>query len=296
MTTIGTEPALITSTQGVRIAVYDLGAPAGEVDAPIILFSHATGFHGLVWQPMADHLRDRFHCIAIDHRGHGRTEMPAGTSLAWSNMGNDVLAVLDAGLAAPGVPVHAVGHSMGGASLVLAAARRPGVLRSLWLYEPVIVPPGFLPPGSGPNPMAEAAARRRASFDSYELALANYAAKPPLNQLHPDALRAYVEGGFSLQADGSVTLRCAPASEAEVYRGAGESGTWAVLAELELPIAIVAGNRQGDSFGPVHFATAVSEELPRGTLIERAQLGHFGPLQDPATMAADVRSWVQPQL
>ena len=295
MTTIGTEPTLITSSEGVRIAVYDLGAPVGDVDAPVILFSHATGFHGLVWQPMAAQLRDRFHCIAIDHRGHGQTEMPSTASLVWSHMGNDVLAVLDSGLAAPGVPVHAVGHSMGGASLVLAAARRPNVFRSLWLYEPVIVPPGFLPSGTGPNPMADAAARRRVSFDSYDQAFTNYASKPPLNQLHPDALRAYVEGGFSLEADGSVKLRCAPESEANVYRGAGDSGAWDVLAELDLPIAIVAG-RHGEGFGPVHFAPAVVEALSRGTLIERRHLGHFGPLEDPTSMAADVRAWVEANL
>lgn len=293
MTTIGTEPTLVTSSDGVRIAVHDLGAPAGAVDAPVILFSHATGFHGLVWQPLAAHLRDQFHCIAIDHRGHGRTEKPPSAPLVWSSMGDDVLAVLDAGLAAPGVAVHAVGHSMGGASLVLAAARRPGAFRSLWLYEPVIVPPGFLPSGSGPNPMAEAAARRRKSFDSYDEAFNNYASKPPLSQLHSDALRAYVEGGFSRETDGSVTLRCAPDSEADVYRGAGNSGAWDVLAELDLPVAIVAGRSEGDGFGPVHFASSVVDALPRGTLIERRHLGHFGPLEDPTSMAADVRNWVE---
>jgi pimeloyl-ACP methyl ester carboxylesterase len=291
MTTIGGEPALITTADGVRIVVHDLGGPA-DLQAPVIVFSHATGFHGLVWQPLASYLTTDYRCLAIDHRGHGLTETPQSASLAWTHTGDDVVAVLESGLFAHGQRVHGVGHSMGGAALVLAAARRPGVMRSLWLYEPVIVPGGLLLSGDGPNPMAVAAARRRASFDSLEQARANYASKPPLEQLHPDALRAYVEGGFAILSDGSVRLRCTPDSEAEVYRGAADSGAWDVLDQLDLPVAIVAGTER-DAEGPVNFAPAVVAALRQGTLIERRHFGHFGPLEDPESMAADVKAWVQ---
>ena len=84
--------------------------------------------------------------------------------------------------------------------------------------------------------------RRRASFGSYEEAVANFAAKPPLNQLHPDALEAYVRGGFAQRADGRVTLRCAPATEAAVFRGAADSGAWDVLPQL--------GHVVADGVGP----------------------------------------------
>jgi len=216
--------------------------------------------------------------------------LPAGVSAAWGGMADDVVAVLESGLLGDGT-VHGVGHSMGGAALVMAADRLPGRLRSLWLYEPVIVPPGAgIMADDGPNPMSDAATRRRARFDSVEQAVANYRAKPPLDQLHPDALEAYVRGGFAPQPDGSILLRCRPEVEAEVFRFAGSSGGWASAVGLEVPTAIVAGHRGG--MGPVAFAPFVAEAMPRATLIDRPGLEHFGPLQDPAGMAIDIADWV----
>jgi hypothetical protein len=90
-------------------------------------------------------------------------------------------------------------------------------------------------PFGASNPMADAALRRRATFASYDEALANFARKAPLNELHPDALAAYVTGGFAPGADGSVTLRCSPATEAEVFRGAGNNEAFAALSEIDLP-------------------------------------------------------------
>ena len=283
-------PIFVPSRDGVRIAVHDLGGP-DDPGAAVLLFSHATGFHGLVWKPVADLLADRFRCLAIDYRGHGLSETPDLVGLSWSHMGDDAEAVVESHLIGRHRIVHGVGHSMGGAALVLAAARRPRAFASLWLYEPVIVGPGVLPPSDAPNPMADSAARRRSSFASYGDALANFAAKPPLDQLHPDALEAYIRGGFVADGDGRVTLRCAPSTEAAVFRWAGESGAWEVLPALDLPVAIAAGRHE--STGPVAFAPPALEQLRRGTLVERRHLGHFGPLEDPSGIARDIATWVE---
>jgi len=285
--------SLISSTDGVRVAVHDLGGPTGP-DVTVLLFSHATGLHGRVWEPMAAQLADQYRCFAIDYRGHGVSETPSGASLAWSHIGDDALAVLESDFIGPQQVVHGIGHSMGGAALVLAAARRPGMIRSLWLYEPVLVPPGALPPSDEPNPMAEGAERRRASFPSYDDAIFNYASKPPLNELHPAALRAYVMGGFDSQSDGTVRLRCSPATEAAVFRGAADSGAWEAWATLIEPAAIVAG--RPEPFGPVNFIPEIITSLAGAVLVERRHLGHFGPLEDPISMARDAGDWVEANL
>lgn len=280
----------ISSSDGVRIAVHDLGGPT-DARAPILLFSHATGFHGRVWAPMASHLCHRYRCLAIDHRGHGLSRLPRGANLAWSSMGNDTMAVLVSDLIGPHRTVYGVGHSMGGAALALAAGQRATRLGSLWLYEPVIAPPGTLIPAGSSNPMADGAERRRAGFPSFRDAESNYSSKPPLNQLHPEALHAYVVGGFAPQPDGSVRLRCEPTTEAEVFRGAGTSDVWNTFSDLELPIGIVAG--RSESFGPSAFVPEMVRSQPGAVLIERPELGHFGPLEDPASMAGDLELWVE---
>ncbi|HVA07325.1 MAG TPA: alpha/beta fold hydrolase [Acidimicrobiales bacterium] len=281
--------AFIRSTDGVEVAVHNLGGPEDPA-APVVLFSHATGFHGRVFAPLASALRSRYACLALDYRGHGLTRLPDDAGLAWEGMGDDALAVLVSHLIGPDRPVHGVGHSMGGAALVLAASRRPGVLNSLWLYEPVLVPPGTMAPSSDGNLLALGAARRRPSFGSLDEAVANYASKPPLNQLHPDALDEYVRGGFADQPDGTVRLRCEPATEAAVFGFAADSGAWQVLPRMNLPVAVVAG--RSEDFGPSRFAPLAVEAMPRATLLIRSTLGHFGPLEDPAGMAVDLEAWL----
>jgi pimeloyl-ACP methyl ester carboxylesterase len=281
---------VIESSDGVRIVLHDLGGPSGATTTPVLLFSHATGLHGGVWEPMASFLCNRFRCVSLDLRGHGMSELPPGAGLAWGRMADDVVAALSSDRFPRG-PLHGIGHSMGGAALVLAAARRPDAFRSLWLYEPVIVPPDVWMLPEGDNPMSEGAARRRDRFDSLDQAYENYRSKAPLDQLHRDALRAYVEGGFVPAPDGSVTLRCRPSTEAEVFRHAATSGAWASISSLDIPVAVVAG-RTGN-LGPGAFAPTIAATLPQGVLVNRPDLGHFGPLEDPARMAADVAIWVR---
>jgi len=103
-------------------------------------------------------------------------------------------------------------------------------------------------------------------------------------------LAAYVIGGFVPRADGTVTLRCTPATEAAVFRGAADSGAWDALPGLDLPVAIVAG--RDDGLGPVAFTVPIVERLRHGTLVERRHLGHFGPLEDLVGTARDIASWV----
>lgn len=283
-------PTLVPSSDGVRVAVHDLGGPA-DPTAPVVLFSHATGFHGRVWASMASYLTDRFRCLAVDYRGHGVAETPDGVDFAWSGFGDDALAVLDSGLLPEGTTVHGAGHSLGGAALVMAAARRPGALSSLWLFEPIVPPPLPGPPPDGPNPMSEAAIKRRPDFESFDAAIANYASKPPLDQLHPSALRDYVEGGFAERPDGWVTLRCRPEWEAATFQMGGQSGAWALLPQLGLPVSIVAGSEVPP--GPAGFAPAAAAAIPNGSLSRHPELGHFGPLQEPGKMAAELATWIE---
>lgn len=278
---------LIGSSEHVKVAVHDFGGPP-RPGAPTLLFTHATGFHGLVWAPVAGRLTDRFRCVAVDLRGHGVSQTPPTASLAWTAVADDVLAVVDALGEEDGGPLHGVGHSMGGAALVLAAARRPDAFGSLWLFDPAIVPLGDAPPDME-NPMADAALRRRPRFASFDEAIERYRRKPPLDALHPDALAAYVHGGFAEEED-SVRLRCDPLTEAAVFRGAPASGAWEALAEVGLPVAVVVGRVEGLS--PAAFAARIVERLPGGVLLERPGVGHFGPLEDPVSAAVDIGDWV----
>ena len=295
----------VHSTDGVVLAVHDLAVHdlAGPAAAPEpgerpILLTHATGFHGRVWAPVARRLAG-FHAWAPDLRGHGASTTPIGRGMDWNGFADDVLAVVDA-LRAEG-RVHGelvgAGHSKGGAALLLAEQRRPGTFAALYLYEPVALPPdalvGAATRGPGmPNPLAEGARRRRPTFDSRQQAFDNYASKPPFSALDPEGLWAYVEHGFVDLPDGRVGLACPPEIEAQVFEMAPGHDAFAHLGEVQCPVTVAMG--VDDGFGPGAAARRIAEELPRGHLVSYPDLGHFGPLEAPARIAAAIAEAVTP--
>ncbi len=272
----------VPSSGGVTLAVHEHGG-----DGRPTLLSHATGLHGAVWEPLSDALGTGFERWAIDFRAHGASVVPPGTPLPWSAMAEDVLAVIDALAVEPGA-LLGIGHSMGGAALVVAEQARPGTFAGLWMFEPIVPPTGWMPEAEGDNPMVVAALRRRSQFPSFNDALANFASKRPFNVSRADALHAYVRHGFVAGEDGAVHLACRPQDEAEVFRNAGAHRAHERLDEVRCPVVVVCG---GEPIGPARFAGAIADALPHGRLEAHAHLSHFGPMEAPAELAASVRAF-----
>ena len=266
----------VPSTDGVEIEVHDLGG-----DGPPLVLAHATGFHGRVWEPLAAHLTG-FHLWSIDMRAHGDSDAPRDRPLEWYGFADDVLSVIDGiGLEKP----YGVGHSKGAASLLLAEQARPGTFTALYLYEPVVVPTDNVAGHNPDNPLSNGARRRRDTFDSLDAAYENYASKPPFSTLHPEVLRVYVDYGFTQNVDGTVSLKCRPENEAEVYAHGMSHHAFAALHAVTCPVTIAMGVEDGV---PAIFGRPIAETLPRGSIASFPNLAHFGPLEDPATIAASV--------
>lgn len=272
----------IASSDGVSLALHDYNP---ESRASTVLLSHATGFHGRVFDPVARELIATHHCITFDYRGNGDSALPSDSFVRWTAFGDDALAA--ARYAASNGPVVGAGHSMGGATLVMAAVRAPELFRALVLFEPTIFPPITRQLLSGPNQLADGARKRRTTFASFDDALANYSSKPPLNVFHPDALYAYVMNGFRQMPDGTVTLKCSPEHEARTYEGAGDHKTWGDLAKLTIPTWVISGVEL--DYGPSSVAQRVATAIPGSHFVRYDDLGHFGPMQDPARFAAIIR-------
>jgi pimeloyl-ACP methyl ester carboxylesterase len=277
--TSGPMPSVRTS-DGVRIAVLDFGG-----DGPDLVMAHPTGFHAATWGPVARLLTDHFHCVALDLRGHGDSDPDPHGDYHWSGFARDCLAVVD-GLSLEN-PLG-VGHSCGGASLLLAELDRPSTFRALYCYEPIVIPSEG-PPGPNPeNHLAAGARRRREIFPSRQAAYDNYASKPPFDILTPEALRAYVDYGFADLADGTVRLKCRREIEAAVFSESSSHDAFDRLDQVRCPVTLACGELT-DTFGPA-VMERLAERLPRARVAALAGLGHFGPQQDPEAVAAAILS------
>ncbi len=113
-------------TEPVDLFVRDSG------QGPAIVFLHGLGGDHTVWNEVAPLLDGEYRVIRPDLRGHGRSPLPAGSTLSFEEMQQDVLRLLD------GLQVreaHFVGLSAG-AFLALSLARdHPGRVRGLVLVN-----------------------------------------------------------------------------------------------------------------------------------------------------------------
>src|SRR5688572_17662069 len=97
-----------------------------------IVFSHGLLWGTELFEPQIAALRDRYRCIAYDHRGQGRSAADHRETIGMELVWQDAVALIEAlGIA----PVHFCGLSMGGFVGMRLAARRPELVKSLILIE-----------------------------------------------------------------------------------------------------------------------------------------------------------------
>jgi pimeloyl-ACP methyl ester carboxylesterase len=270
---------------GVAIAVYDFGGQGDD-----LLLVHATGFCAEVLVPLARELGDHYRCWGLDLRAHGSSDRPPDGRFDWSGFQTDVLTVIGyLGLDRP----FGFGHSCGGAAILLAEEARAGTFRSLYCFEPVVLPEPVGRPAFEDNPLSVGARRRRETFPSPEDAFVNFSSKPPFADLDPEVVERYVEAGFELipgdeGGDGrAIRLRCRRDDEAEVYAHGASHGAFGHLKDIGCPVTLCCGEHT-DAFGP-SLLYADAGQLARSTVEVLPGLGHFGPLEQPPQVAVSVR-------
>jgi pimeloyl-ACP methyl ester carboxylesterase len=266
---------------GVRLVVHDWGGAGTPV-----LLAHPTGFHGRVWEPVAQRLvATGRHVWSFDFRGHGDSDAP-DSDYSWPGFAADALAVVDH-LGVAGDPaLVACGHSKGGAALILGEQARPGTYPRIWAYEPIIFASMETLPPREDFFLARAARKRRNEWSSTDEAFASYASKPPLDVMTEESLRAYVEYGLRDRGDGVFELKCAPEIEARVFSMAPNNGAYARLDEISSDVLVVCGEAS-KSIDP-KLGAAIAERIPNARLEVLSGLGHFGPQQDPDAWVASI--------
>jgi pimeloyl-ACP methyl ester carboxylesterase len=124
------------TANGVQINIRERGK-----GAPSLVFLHYWGGSSRTWDGVVSRLADNHRSIATDHRGWGESEAPE-TGYGLADLADDARGVIEA----LNVDRYVlVGHSMGGKTAQLLAARRPAGLRGLVLVAPSPPTPTVLP-------------------------------------------------------------------------------------------------------------------------------------------------------
>lgn len=267
--------ASFIARDGIEIATATWGPADGS---PLLVLVHATGFCKEVCAPIVDELagmRTGFRAVAIDQRAHGDSGRSA-PPFDWWDVGEDIVE-----LVASRSPVIGIGHSAGGAALLLAELTRPGTFASLLLVEPIVFPSPY---GRFPdNPMSALARRRRDRFASREEAYANWRSKPAFAEWESRALWAYANGGLRPDGD-EFTLKCAREDEAEFFMAATEHRAWDRLGEIQTKSIVIAGEHSTTHQEP--FLQQLTAQLKDASYEIIPVTGHMVWMERPGLIAA----------
>ena len=273
-------PVRVTSSDQVSVAVHDFG---GE-GRPLLL-SHATGFHGYCYLPIAHRLSEDFTSYALDFRGFGDTARPEDWQVEWARYGDDALAAARA--VAPDGGLVGFGHSMGGAGLLMAAHRDPGLFDLIVAFEPIVFPPREVDPHDGTEnngTLLSAGARKRRAI----VRLLRRCRRELFLEAADDGIRFRRRPALRGPRIPTISRRRPPEVRPRT-RGPDLRRRWGPHDLVDTARDHDTGGRPGRSrgrFGPSAIAEEIAGQLPNSTYIQRDEWNHFTPFIDPPAMAA----------
>lgn len=275
---------------GARIAYFEWNRNAGP-DAPVVLLVHATGFHARCWDKTVAALPEGLRVIAVDQRGHGRSEN-TGKIDNWRIPADDMTELVE-GLDLKNI--IGVGHSMGGHGITQVAARLPNRFTRLVLVDPVMMDPNHYTPGAFNDrgrPEDFPVAKRRNHWVSWEEMFERFEQRHPYSLWRKDVLEDYCRHGLALRADGDgYELACPPVIESSIYVTSAGTDIYDMVRSIDIPVTVLrAKMRDFDKAAVMDFAASptwegLAGEFAKGTDVYLPQLSHFIPMQDPELVA-----------
>ncbi len=278
-------PEFHKTADGTELATWHVG-PA-EADT-VVVWVHANGFTGRMWLPVIEALGCRPNCshLIYDLRGQGISSKPAPDvgNYDWQLQAEDLIEIVRS---LHSKTVDAVGHSMGGAIIALAAASEPGLFRSAALFEPII-PVAERMTLSDPeaNPLVSQARRRRASFSSVQECRERLGKKPPYSFWDPEVFEYFLSTALvpaPESGEHAVKLACPPEVEAVNYIAGGMHDAYQKLEKVDCITLLFQGSRSPK--GGFLDASALVDKFPRATYREVEDTTHFAPFEKPRRFA-----------
>jgi lipase len=276
----------------IDLAVHEWAPVEGLAPAVPLVFAHATGFHGRVF----DAIIERFPAhpaYAIDLRGHGQSG--GGPISDWKVVARDVATFLDAAGLSGAV---GIGHSMGAHTLVQVAADHPEAFARLVLFDPVILAPEFYAPGEplytadNPHP----AIRRKRDFASAEEMMERFRERDPYRLFDARVFEDYCRHGLVPAPSGEgMELACAPEMEASVYASSRSNGAVLEAAQrVAVPVLVVRAQMTSlNDFKSSPTWPELAGRMPLASDLYRPDRTHFHPFEDPLDASQIIDSFMK---
>ncbi len=255
-------------------------------------FSHANGYAPQTYARFLEPLKRENSVIASIHRPLWQPSPHPHSIRSWRQFGADVERLV----VSLSDPVLSVGHSMGAAANVMAAASKPERFRGLVLVEPALVPANyyailrwFRPLIQARYPLIRRTLNRVDSWENRENTFAHFRPKPVFKRFSDDVLWDYINHGTFEDSQGKTRLNYSKEWEAHCYLLA--DNIWRDLKSLKMPVLVVRGARS-DTFARRTYQ-ALRRQCPHFDYLEIPNTGHLLPFEEPDRLAAEITTWCQ---
>jgi pimeloyl-ACP methyl ester carboxylesterase len=266
---------------GLKLHYLDWG---GDAKLRTFLLLHGGGAHAHWWDFVAPELSAYGHVVALDFRGHGRSQWSPTADYGPPSYIHDVSALIDY----LGTKVVLVGHSMGGAVAQWCAVTFPEKLAALIIVDSPAGPPPLLRRLQW-RWRRRAQGGKRPELRSAEDILRKFRLSPPGTYLTKEQLEQLAMKGALQLPNGHWAFRFDPETRAwRKHRGRMKRPN---LKHVKLPTLILRGD-ESTLVAPRHarkmnrkVAGSVYKEIPRAF--------HHVPLDNPEATSAAIVEFVE---
>lgn len=248
---------------------------AGETNKRKLLIAHANGYAGGCYDYIIAALQADYHVCALDFAGHGESQGTLDFS-SWNFFCDQILAFLDH---KDWPACAAIGHSVGGGSLLRTAIKHSNRFSKIIAFDPVML--GFLAISYVKlfgNPMARTARGRRRVFKDKAQALKIFDRHPANRSWQRESVRAYVEYCIR-EKEGGAELCCDPQIESRIF-SLVEYGHLFGIGKISAETHLVFPPHS--NVCPAWIAGRIAARHPQSTTEHVAASGHLLPFENRA--------------
>jgi len=251
------------TASSLRLHCLDWGSP----EKPGLLLLHGGAAHAHWFDSVAAAFADRFHVVALDQRGHGKSQWPQPPAYQTQDFAEDLTGVMDA---LGWSQMTLIGHSMGGHNATCFAAWHPDRVKRLVIADsrPAV-------PAEHLLAMHRRGSRPLSRHASLEAALARFRLIPPETIAGPDLLAHLARAGI-IERDGRWAYRFDPACDGTRR----PADAWPLLSKIQCPTLIVRGEKS--TILTRRTGEAMAAKIPDAALAEIPGVYHHVILDAPA--------------
>lgn len=239
-----------------------------------VLLTHANGYSSECYLYILEELTKKFRVIGLDFTGHGKSEHSL-RFYDWYYFRDQILALIRHESL---TNIFGIGHSLGGASLLLSASKQPEHFSKIITFDPVVLDffrITYVKIFGGP--LAKNAKKRRRVFKNIEVVRRAFKKFPAFSNWNDRIFEDYLRSCFR-EINSEIELCCDPEIEARIFNMSNFS-TLLNFSKITTETHLIYPKKF--EVCPPWTAKKIAKGNPKSTITELNEATHFFPFEMP---------------